>query len=202
MSRPSSLSDRQADFTRRLILEAAVDLVENSIEIGAHGVAHVEDLTLRAVARRANISERTVFRYFSTRQDFFDALVVELRGLYALPPLPATIEELAAMPRGLYTIFEAKKKLVLGGLHIPELFQRMRSTQTAARLTVIRKIVDDWAPKRSVQERRIAAANITFHLGATSWQFFRFSYGFTLEESIAAAETAIAQFLGGLRQRA
>jgi AcrR family transcriptional regulator len=202
MSRQSSLVDRQADFTRRLILEAALALVEDSVDMRLQApIVRAHEVTLRAVARRADISERTMFRYFSTREEFFDALAERFRERFALPRLPTTPAELVATPRLHYAAFEQQHKLVLGGLHIPDLFDRMRAFQVQGRFKVVRKLIDELAPRRSPQERRLAAANVAYHLGATAWQFFRFYFGLSLDESIAAAETAIGQFLDGLRSR-
>jgi len=190
MSKPAPLADRQAEFTRRLLLEAAIELIAPGAEV-----------TLRAVARRANISERTLFRYFASRDEFFDALAVEALERMQVPPPPRTMEELASAPRRFYQAFEAQQKLVQGGLDLPELHRRLRSRQTAARWTAVRKLLDGFAPRRSGQERRLAAANISYHLGATAWQFFRFDFRFTLDESVAAAETAVQQLLLGLQRR-
>jgi AcrR family transcriptional regulator len=200
-TKTASLTDRQADFTRRLILDAAVELVEAAIDPSRHRVRPDAEVTLRAVARAANISERTMFRYFASRDEFFDALTEEARARMAVPGPPRTIEELRVFPRPLYGVFEAQQRLVLGSMHLRDLYERIRSTQATARWGAVRKLIDAFAPRRSEEARRIVAANINYHLGATSWEFFRFSFGFTLEESIVAAEAAIGQFLGSLEGR-
>jgi len=68
----ATLADRRNDMTLRLILDAAVELLEQG---------GVRELTMRAVAKRANISERTVFRYYATREDFLDAVAEEAQKL-------------------------------------------------------------------------------------------------------------------------
>jgi AcrR family transcriptional regulator len=186
-----SLADRQSDLTRRLILDTAVQMLEHT---------SLGELTVRAVAKRANISERTVFRYFAAREDFLDGLAEAVRAEMALPPAPGTVAELLAAPRALYTRFEAVRELARAALH-SELFHRMRETQAKARWTAVQGIVDALAPRRGARERRIAAANIRFYLAASTWHYFRFYFGFSLEESIACAETAIRQSLDGLRKK-
>ena len=186
-----SLGDRQADLTRRLILDTAVQTLEQ---------ASVGELTVRAVAKAANISERTVFRYFATREQFLDGVAEAMREKLALPAAPATREELLAAPRALYLRFEAARQLTRAALHT-ELFHRMRETQARARWTAVQAIVDALAPRKSARERRIAAANIRFYLAASAWHYFRFYFGFSLEDSIACAETAIRQSLDGLTAR-
>jgi AcrR family transcriptional regulator len=184
----STLADRRNDLTRALILDAALETLERS---------SVGELTMRAVARHANISERTVFRYFPTREEFLDAIADAVRAKFDLPPPPATLDDLLSAPRQLYTRFEAVRNLTLAALH-SELFHRMRETQAKARWLAVRKLVDEAAPERGDRERRIAAANIRYYLAASTWHYYRFYFNFALEETIACAEAAIRDTLAGL----
>lgn len=186
------LADRHSDLTRQVILDAALAMLERG------GVA---ELTVRAVAKHAHISERTVFRYFATREDFLDAVADALRARFALPDPPRDRDELLAMPRALYARFEAVSRLTRAALHT-ELFHRMRETLARSRWNAVQDIVDRLAPRRAERERRIAAANIRFYLAASSWHYFRFYFGFSLEDTIACAETAIRQTLDALARKA
>ena len=112
----------------------------------------------------------------------------------------ATREALLAAPRALYARFEATANLTRAALHT-ELFHRMRETQAQARWKAVQRLVDELAPRKSERQRRIAAANIRYYLAASSWHYFRFYFGFSLEETIECAETAIGQTLAGLTGR-
>jgi AcrR family transcriptional regulator len=177
----ATLADRRNDLSRQLILDAAVDLIEET---------SVSKLTMRAAAKRANISERTVFRYFATRDEFLDAVAEAARARMDLPPPPRTIEELLAGPRPFYEALEAKRKLVLAGMH-SELFDRFREAAARTRWTAIRKVIDEYAPGSGPVERKIAAANICYYLAASTWRYLRFYFPMSLDEGIACAETAI-----------
>jgi AcrR family transcriptional regulator len=185
----ASLADRRNDLTRRLILDAAVDLLEHG------GVA---ELTMRAVAARANISERTVFRYFATRDAFLDAVAEQAHARMALPPPPRTLDDLLAAPRRLYEALERQERLVIAGRH-PDLVDRIREETARTRWRAVRKLIDELAPRRDPEERKIAATNICYLLGATSWHFYRFYFRLGLDEAIACAETAIGLHLESLR---
>ncbi len=185
------LVDRQTDLIRRLIMDSAVQSLEHT---------SLGELTVRAVAKAANISERTVFRYFATREELLDALAAAVSEKMALPAPPATVEELLAAPRALYGRFDAVRELTLAALH-SELFHRMRETQARVRWTAVQAIVDAAAPRRSARERKLAAANIRFYLAASAWHYFRVYFGFSLEDSIACAEMAIRQSLDGLAKK-
>jgi AcrR family transcriptional regulator len=67
-SRPyvSPLREQQTERTRELIIAALVDLVS---EIGA------ADLSIRELARRSGVAERTVYRHFPDREALLDGLI-------------------------------------------------------------------------------------------------------------------------------
>jgi AcrR family transcriptional regulator len=170
------------------MLDAAVELLEHAPMTG---------LTVRAVAERAGISERTVFRYFTTRDEMLDAVAKELARRIDLPAEPKSIDELLGYPAALYSRFEATAALTKAALH-SELFHRMRSTQAQRRWAAVEKLLDRAAPKRAECERKIAAANIRYYLTATTWHYYRFYFCFSLQDSIQCAATAIAQALEAL----
>ncbi len=176
-SPPPSLAARHADLTARVILDAAVELLE-----------------------RAGISERTVFRYFATREALLDALVGEVVRRFDLPPDPASVEALLAHPAALYARFDAAAALTKAALH-SELYHRIRSTQGQRRWDAVRALIDRVASTRPARERRFAAANIGYYLSATTWHYYRFVFGFSLEESIQCASMAIADTMQGLGVR-
>ena len=159
--------------------------------------ASVSELTVRAVAARANISERTVFRYFATREDFLDTVAANVIRKLDMPPPPASIEELIAMPDQLYRSFEAKANLTKAALH-SELFDRIRTAPAQQRWVAIAKLIDRHAPRCGERHRKLAAANIRFFLSATTWHYYRFYFGFNLADTIECAQTAIRQALAGL----
>lgn len=188
---PVPLADRRSEFTRQLILDAALRVLEEN---------SVTQLTVRAVARMAGMSERTVFRHFETRDALLDAVAAETRVRLALPDPPSTLAGLVAAPRALYGAFEMRSRLVRAALH-SEIFDRLRLAQAHERWNAVRRLVDAHAPKRSARERRIAAANIRYYLSASCWNYYRAYFGFTLEDTIACAETAIRQSLAGIGLR-
>jgi AcrR family transcriptional regulator len=187
-----SLADRQTDLTRRLILDTATALLESRTPLA--------ELTVRAVAKQANISERTVFRYFPTREELLDGVAGAVSARMSLPAAPSSEEELLAAPRALFSRFEAVRELTRAALHT-DLFHRMRETHAKVRWTAIQGIVDAFTPRASPRERKIAAANIRFYLAASTWHYYRFYFRFSLEETIACAESAIRQSLDGLTRK-
>jgi AcrR family transcriptional regulator len=184
-----SLAERQSDFTRQVILDAALDTLERG---------SLADLTVRAVAKRANLAERTVFRYFAGREEFLDGVAGALSERLHLPAPPVSMAQLHAAPRALYERFEDQLSLTRAALHT-DLFHRMRAIHARPRTAAVRKLLDELAPRRTERERRIATANIRHYLQASTWHYYRFYFDFGLEDTIAAAETAIRDALVGLK---
>ena len=186
----SPLATLHTDQTERLILQSAVELLEHE---------SASKLTVRAVARRARISERTIFRYFADRDEFLDAIAAEVTRELGIPPAPQNLDEVLAMPRRLFEGFDARANLTRASMH-SDLFPRMRSGAAQKRWDAIRKIVDRFAPHVPETRRKFAAANIRYFLSAATWNYYRFIFRFSLEDAIACAETAIRQSLDGLNK--
>ncbi len=191
MSSQPTLASRHFDLTQRIILDGAIGLLEAT---GAN------ELSVRAVAKHAGVSERTVFRYFATRDDLLDALAVEVSRRLETPPAPTSLSELLAFPEAIYPRFEAKKALTRAALH-SELFDRIRLMNTDRRGKAVRALIDQLAPDRDEHERTLAAANIFYQLVATTWHHYRYHAGLSLDDSIECASMAIAQALAALGVR-
>jgi AcrR family transcriptional regulator len=184
----SSLAAKHADLTQALILDAAVALLEQ---------ASVTELSVRAVAKQAEISERTVFRYFASRDDLLDAVAIEVARRLGAPPHPATVAELVAFPQAQFARLEATATLVRAALH-SELYHRIRTRVVQDRGAAIQALVDAVAADRPERERRLAAANIHYHVVAITWRYYRDNFGFSFEDAVEAARMAIIQALKGL----
>jgi AcrR family transcriptional regulator len=183
-----SLASRHTDLTQRVILDAALELLEQ---------ASVHELSARAVAKHAGISERTIFRYFANRDDFLAAVAAATSDRLQVPVEPTSLEELLAFPQTIYTCFEDKIALTKAALH-SELYDHIREADGERRGAAVRSLVDLLAPGMTEQERKLATANIRYYLVATTWHYYRFYFELSLEESIQCARMAIVQTLLGI----
>jgi AcrR family transcriptional regulator len=181
MSTVPSLAERHTDATYRLIIDASIELLERT---------NPAELTMRAVAKQAGMSERTIFRYYSSREEFLDAVALAVYRKFEPPPPPTTLQELPAYPQQLYACFEQHAALVKATLH-NEIALRIRTGVGKERWHAVRDLIDTAAPHRSDRDRRIASANIDYYLTATAWHYYRFFFRIPLEETIEAAQTAI-----------
>jgi AcrR family transcriptional regulator len=184
-----TLTQLQTDATEQLILDAALAVLERTGEI-----------TARAAAAEAGISERTVFRYFPSRPDFLAAAAAALGRTLRSPAPPRNLDELRALPRALFAALDEHRELVRAAWH-SELRQHMIGTDAKERWQAIRHLLDAAAPRAPERRRKLAAATLRYHLSATTWHYYRFVFRLTLEETVEAAEMVVEQQLAALAVR-
>jgi len=185
---PRTLSERRTDFTRTLILETAIELLED---------AGVRELTMRAVAKQAGMSERSMFRYFATRDELLDAVAAAIISRVDAPPAPKTVVELRTFPATLYAVFEAKQALISASLR-SDIFSRVRGATVRTRFAAVRKVIDEAARRATPQARKVHGANVCYFLGATTWHYYRFTFRYSFEDTVECAQAAIALSLDAL----
>jgi AcrR family transcriptional regulator len=102
----SPLRDDQKDRTRALLLDAA------AAEIAEKGRAtvDVDVLTLPAVARRAGVAVRTLYRYFPTKRALQDAYAARMVAASGWGDGPRTPDEVPALFERTYAAMPATTK--------------------------------------------------------------------------------------------
>lgn len=183
-----NLRARHAELTRGLILDSAIALLTDNAG---------EEISMRSVAQRAEMSERTVFRYFAARDDMLDAVAEEMNRRLAPPPLPEALEDMPDYPAAIFARFEATAALTRAALRT-EVYERIRSGDLVRRGTRIAELVEAAAPGADAQLRRLIAANIHYHVIASTWHYYRFRFGFSAQDTVAAARLAIGTAIAGL----
>src|SRR5438132_8467626 len=118
------------------------------------------------------MSERTIFRYYATRDDLLDAVAGEMSNRLAVPPPPSSIEELLDYPAAIFARFEATAQLTRAALH-SELYHRLRKAEAAERGERIAALVETGAPNIEPALRRRMSANIHYHVIASTWHYYR-----------------------------
>jgi len=159
----SPLRDRQAAATRSVILEAlGAELADGS----------VEDFSVARLARRAGVSERTVYRHFPTRETLLDGLSEWYNERVADFPDDVAADEIAPTIAQVFADFDAHESLARGELASPG-GREMRQHARAARLARLDAAL---APvlKSADPERAAAARALIFALcSAQTWQSMR-----------------------------
>jgi AcrR family transcriptional regulator len=182
----SSLRRDQATAVRERILKAAIEVIEQA-----------EEPNMRTVARSAGVSERTVYRYFASREELHAALTPEIRAR-ASAPMPDDVDGLDDYVRTLYTNF-ARNAFLTRALSTAA-WMPTRETRPA-NLRALREIIDRAFPKAPKRDRESAAASLRVPLSAAGWAYFA-DCGFDLEASIAHAQWATRTVLEKLQRLA
>src|SRR5882757_2624527 len=109
----SPLRSRQKDQTRTLILNAVDAILRR---------ANVSEVTIAAVAREADITDRTIYRHFPTREDLLNAawrraLRAFIRGQTSQVE---TLDQILELTRAAYENFDANEGIVRAIISAPE----------------------------------------------------------------------------------
>ncbi len=168
MASGSPLRRDQATAVMARITSAAVAVIESGAEP-----------TMRAVAAEAQISERTIYRYYPTRDDLYAAVGEALRHR-ASAPLPEEVSGLEAYVHALFSTFDANARLtraLVTASWLPTGESRPRN------LAGMRKLFDAAFPKAPRAERESAAATLRVLCSAAGWAYLA-DCGFDLAASV------------------
>jgi AcrR family transcriptional regulator len=161
-TRPT-LRDRLAATTRDVILDA---LVAQLTETGAFGFSYYE------LARRADVSVRTIYRHFPTRDDLLDALSRRLDPIVGVEFPGRDREALTAMVRDLFVAFDANAALILAQTQAG-LAGTVRARGRGKRGRVMQEVIARSVPHLPPERRRAAAGVLSCLLSANTWSRLR-----------------------------
>jgi len=189
----STLRERRKAETRDLIVDALAACLTD---------ADISAITFAEVAKRAGVTERTVYRYFPTRDELFRALWEWLssRGGVTRPRMPSTEAELTAMLRPFYTGFDTVAPQMQAVLRTPQ-GREMRASLNPERTRAFLAAIDDAAGDLPAADKRKAAAAIQLLHSAAAWAAMREDWGLDGEAAAEACAWAIDTLLKDLRRR-
>ena len=134
-TRSVSLHDLQVATTRTRIIDAVAELIVEE---------HPATLSVPAVAARAGVSLRTVYRYFPTKQALIDAVanVGNVLTQLAYPAEELRYADLSEYIPRLWTELEGTRALVKAQQATP-LGQEIAKTRAQRRIGIIQRVVAD-----------------------------------------------------------
>jgi AcrR family transcriptional regulator len=131
----SSLREAQRAVTEQRIVEALAGLIDEE---------HPLEISMAAVAKRARVSEPTLYRHFPTKRDLFAALADYQFQTVTAGLAPVSVEDLADAVRTVFQRSAAMENSVRWTLAAPDP-ERVPRTNTQARLTILRTALRDRA---------------------------------------------------------
>jgi AcrR family transcriptional regulator len=187
-ARKPSLRERQTDVTRDAVVDALIELLEED---------GVFEFSFFALARRAGISVRTIYRYFPTKESLFDAVSARVNERVGFREYPKTREEVVALVRGLFSAFDREAGLIMAQIKTG-LGRQVRAHAQRLRFEAIVRTVATAAPALSVARSRELAAAIACLMSADAWLRLRTVAGMSGEQSGAALAWAIDVIFEGI----
>jgi len=192
----SPMRERQARQTRQLLLAAAAD------ELVANGLA---DTTISAIAERAQVSQRTVYRHFPDRQTLLDALTewVDCEVAARVEPiLPASadvsLDELLASGRVLFAAMEDVGRPA-EAMVLTALAGRLLSEGHRERTRATERMVADGLPAVDPSTRRQVFAVVRLLFGSHTWYTLTRELGLTAEQAGEAVSRTARALLADVR---
>jgi AcrR family transcriptional regulator len=173
-----SVTSRNRARIRSEMLDAAVELV-----IGGH------EPTMRAVAERAGVGERTIYRYFDGREGLRDAVAAHLRPMLGVP-LCGSVDDLEDYAARLFSQFETNHDLTVAFVGASWTKDELALSRSK-NLTDLRALLGSAYPDAPTPEVDGAAATLRTVLSGSGWVYQRASCGLTTEEIIANASWLI-----------
>jgi AcrR family transcriptional regulator len=193
MSSPqaANLRDRQTAATREQILDVAFEMLTR--------YPH-DPFSHEAIARKAGMGARTVYRYFPSRAELLQALWGRLRGATGIR-MPTAEEEVVPFIRSVFQQFENNEALIRAVLNssISTEVRKTGAIQGRADLTKsLSKLLSGLPPRRQAQ---VVAVFLTIYSGPF-WQTLRDRGGLSGPEAQEAAVWTLEALLNAVRSEA
>jgi AcrR family transcriptional regulator len=188
---PANLRDRQTAATREQILDVAFEMLTR----------HPNDpFSHEAIARKAGMGARTVYRHFPSRAELLQALWERLRGATGIR-FPTAEEEVVPFIRGMFQQFENNEALVRAVLNSSVSMEVRKTGAIRGRADLTKslsKVLSGLPPRRQAQ---VIAVFLTLYSG-NFWQTLRDRGGLSGPEAQEAAMWTLEALLNAARSEA
>lgn len=188
----STLRSQHADLTRELILQAVADLLQEESP---------GDVSMPAVARRAGVSLRTVYRYFAAREELLIAAADWINErMFGGVPFGDKIDDLPGLFRYACERFDEHPKLARA-MALSQAGRSVRSHRRARRLDALRRALADVTDRLTEREQRGAFAVFCHLANMLAWVTMHDEGGLDGAEIGDAVEWAMQTLIEDLRRR-
>ena len=187
----SPLRQGQKNATRDLILEAVGRCLEN---------AGLDELNFAQVAAEAQVSDRTIYRHFPTRELLLEAFWKSLHGNLGINSFPTTATELVEFPERVFPFFDAHEQ-VLRGMLASRQGREVRLSVNDDRQQAIRQSVRDAVGDMAEPDFTYLCASIQLLYSATGWLTMKDYWDLSGDEAGRAASASIKSLLLAAKQK-
>jgi AcrR family transcriptional regulator len=178
----SHLRQTQVELTQRTIMEAMASVL---IEQGPAGDA------VKEVASRANVSERTIYRHFPSKEALWDAFLLWVSDKVGLDDYPKTAEEMLEAVPPMFAMFDEHEELLRACLDIrawSDVWLRGRSGWKEG----IGTMLDNSFPNLTEDNKDKAGAVIHMLFNGLTWKTMKDQWGFNGDQAAVATQWALS----------
>ena len=176
---------------------AREQILDSFIALMTEGAA---DLSHDAVAERAGLGRRTVYRYFPDRAALMDGALLRVRELAGVRvDYPDSAEELLDTLEPIYTGFDAIAPIITMLRTTPQ-GRQLRLAQNAGRVRSYTAALADAVRDLPAEDRKLATAMLQV-LHTTPWLEMRDHWGLNGRQIARATSWAVRTLLADLKRR-
>jgi AcrR family transcriptional regulator len=175
-----------AEATRKAILQALIDLIVDE------GPATI---SIPLVAKRAEVSVRTVYHYFPTKEALFDALTEAMPTMVAtpdgaVPVTPGSPSELVAAMPSIYRYLDANRR-VFRALSVSELGGTVAASRRPERLERMDTALEPLADRLGADDLRRLRAAVGLIASFDAFDALTDTWGLSVDEAADVAAWAV-----------
>jgi AcrR family transcriptional regulator len=187
----SNLRDEYAEMTRKRIVAAFVETLEDET---------ADEISMAAIAKRAGVAERTIYRHFKTRAELFAAAGEWIEdNVFGYVPFSSP-DELPGIFRKLCKSFDRHPHLARA-IAMTRVGRRVRAGFRRHLIDRHRKAMAPLVTHLSPKEVRQAEALAAYLNNVLAWSALREDFGMSSAEIADAIDWALTTLLKDVRQR-
>lgn len=175
---------------REKIIETCIDM------LSSHGLT---DFSIGEVARKAGISDRTVYRYFPTRDSLLEEAWQQVLRRTQMNAYPQTEAELLARVPEIFSAMDQHPQLVRS-LVLSTIGWEVRMKGDGMRHAGLRKIINQAIPDMPEKDKKRVIGILHVLFSASTWQLLRDRENMTGQEAGETVQWAIRLILGQFKK--
>jgi AcrR family transcriptional regulator len=177
--------------TRLALFQAALEQLSD---------AGLEDFNIPALAERAGVSVRTIYRYFPTKKDLLEQFGEWLDDQVAGTSATEGIETIEAQIAEGFAAFDDNEEIIRAQWVTPT-GRKLREARYRARRTPYRRAIENAAPNLPAAEKKRALALLGYLVSSRTWYVMKDEYGLDGRESGKAVAWAIKLLMDDITRR-
>lgn len=185
----SPLREEKARETREAILAALFELIESA------GAA--DDVSMDAIAQKAGVQRRTVFRHFATKDEMLAAFWPWLNARIGTLATPVTVNEIVDGPRQAFPRFDLHEPAIRASLH-SKAGREMRAGMVAGRRAHFAQALAPAITSLPASEAWKVEALAHLLFSASAWEVLKDYGGLTGAQAGEAASWALEVILSAV----